>query len=400
MQALLRRRIGLYIIAAAVIAALVYGFMPGPVRVEAVRVKRGPMRVTVDEEGRTRVIDRFIISAPVAGFARRISLDAGDAVKKGETVAELEPLRSPMLDPRSRAGAAARAAAAKAALEAAKEKVRAAEARAGLAKKELERLTRLFNDNLVTREQVDRAEAAAREADAVLRSAVFAADVARYKMEAVRTALEYSGAVPGGRPGGMLLIKSPVSGRVLRIHHKSEGVVREGQALIEIGDTRALEVEVDVLSADAVKIRPGTPVIFKRWGGGTPLKGRVRVVEPAGFTRVSALGVEEQRTRVISDIVSPYEEWRRLGDAYRVEAAFILWEDDNVLQVPASALFRYKEGWAVFVFSEGRARLREVRTGHRNGLTAEVVSGLAEGDMVITHPGSSVRDGMRVRLRR
>ncbi len=397
---LLRRRIWLYIIAAAVIAALGYGFMPGPVPVEGVRVERGHMTVTVDEEGRTRVINRFIISAPVPGFARRIGLDAGDAVERGDVVAGLEPLRPPMLDPRSRAEAAARAAAAAAALKAAREKVRAAEARAGLAEKELERLRQLFNENLVTREQVDRADAAAREAGAMLRSAVFAADVARYEMEAARTALKYSAGASGGEPAGPpLLIKSPVRGRVLRIHHKNEGVVRAGQALIEIGDTRALEVEVEVLSADAVKIRPGTPVIFKRWGGKEPLKGRVRVVEPAGFTRISALGVEEQRTLVISDIVSPYEKWRRLGDAYRVEAAFILWEGDNVLQVPASALFRYNDGWAVFVVSGGRARLREVRTGHRNGLSAEVVSGLAEGDIVITHPGSSVSDGIRVRLR-
>jgi len=388
----------LYLTAAAVIAALGYGFMPRPVPVEAVRVERGHMRVTVDEEGRTRVRDRFIISAPVSGFARRISLEGGDPVKKGEVVAEVEPLRSPMLDPRSRAEAVARAAAAKAALKAAEEKVRAAEARAGLAKKELERLKQLFNDNLVTREQVDRADAAAREAEAMLRSAVFAADVARYKMEAAHTVLKYS-AASGEESTETLLIKSPVSGRVLRIHHKSEGVVRAGQALIEIGDTRALEVEVEVLSADAVKISPGTPVIFKRWGGKAPLKGRVRVVEPAGFTRVSALGVEEQRTLVISDIVSPYEKWRRLGDAYRVEAAFILWEGDDVLQVPTSALFRYNEGWAVFVLSGGKARLREIRTGHRNGLSAEVISGLAEGDMVITHPGGSVKDGIRVRLR-
>ncbi len=397
---MLRRRIGLYLLAAAIIIAVGYGFMPKPVPVEAVRVKRGNMRVTVDEEGRTRVINRFIISAPVAGFALRISLDAGDAVNKGETVAELEPLRSNILDPRSRAEAEARAEAAKAALNAAKENMRAVKAKAGLAKKELERISRLFRDNLVPREQLDKADAAARRAEAMLRSSVFAADVARYKKEAALTALKYSAAAYPGGFAERLPIKSPVSGRVLRISHKSEGVVRAGQALMEIGDTGALEVEVDVLSADAVKIRPGTPVIFERWGGKEPLRGRVRVVEPAGFTKISALGVEEQRTLVISDIVSPPEQWRQLGDAYRVEGSFILWEGDNVLQIPTSALFRYKDGWAVFVFADKRARLRRVRTGHRNGLSAEVISGLAEGDMVITHPGSSVRDGIRAQLRR
>jgi HlyD family secretion protein len=219
-------------------------------------------------------------------------------------------------------------------------------------------------------------------------------------MEAAHTALKYSAAREPERYAEKVVIRAPISGNVLKIDHESEGVVREGQALIEIGDPRELEVEVDVLSADAVKIKPGTPVLFERWGGKVPLKGKVRVIEPAGFTKISALGVEEQRVLVISDIISPPGEWEQLGDGYRVEASFILWEDDRVLQVPASALFRYNDGWAVFVAKNKRAELREVKFGYRNGLSAEITSGLSEGEIVITHPDSSIQDGTTVRLRK
>ena len=222
-------------------------------------------------------------------------------------------------------------------------------------------------------------------------------EVTRYEMEAAHTALKYSAAGEQQLNTEKVVIKAPVRGNVLKIHHKSEGVIREGEALIEIGDPRELEIEVDVLSADAVKIKPGTLVLFERWGGGYPLKGRVRMVEPAGFTKLSALGVEEQRVLVISDITSPTEEWAQLGDGYRVEASFILWENSDVLQVPASALFRYDSGWAVFVKKHNRAELRQVEVGYRNGLSSEITSGLDEGETVITHPGSAVTDGIRLK---
>jgi len=196
--------------------------------------------------------------------------------------------------------------------------------------------------------------------------------------------------------GKKVLIKSPVNGHVLKINHESEGVVQAGETLVEIGDPKMLEVEVDVLSADAVRISPGTPVLFERWGGKEPLKGKVRVVEPTGFTKISALGVEEQRVLVISDIISPMEKWTQLGDGYRVEAGFILWEAEGVLQVPSSALFRYENGWAVFVMKNKKALLRKVKLGRRNGLNAQVTSGLIEGNTVITHPDSSIEDGTSV----
>jgi len=396
----LHRRVILYLIMAVILLAIGYGFIPKPVIVETAEVKREYMRVAIDEEGKTRVMDRFVISAPVAGFALRIDLDVGDPVKKGQTITELEPLRANVLDPRSRAEAEARVAAAEASLRAAKENAQAAEASAGLAKKDLERFRQLYKDALVTQEKLDEAETEVRRTEASLRSSHFAVEVARHEKEAALTALQYSAAGESIRYTEKVVIKTPVNGSVLKINHESEGVVREGQALMEIGDTRALEIEVDVLSADAVKIRRGTPVLFERWGGDKPLKGKVRIAEPAGFTKISALGVEEQRVLVISDIVSPPEEWTQLGDGYRIEARFILWEDDNVLQVPASALFRYEDGWAVFVMENKKAHLRIVQIGYRNGLGAQIISGLVEGDKVIPHPDSSIEDGTSVRIRK
>jgi HlyD family secretion protein len=182
----------------------------------------------------------------------------------------------------------------------------------------------------------------------------------------------------------------------LKVVRESEGVVNSGEALLEIANARALEIEVEILSADAVRMGPGTRVLFSRWGGDHPLEGRVRVVEPTGFTKISALGVEEQRVRVITDLTSPEDQWQRLGDGYRVEASFVLWEGESVLQVPASALFRNGDGWAVFVVENNTARRRSVQIGHRTGLAVETLSGVKEGDRVIAHPDDTVQEGKAV----
>ncbi len=387
------------IFVALIILAIGYGFIPKPVPVETAVVKRGYMRVVVEEEGKTRVKNRYVVSAPVPGFALRMTLDVGDVLRKGQSITVLEPLRSAVLDPRSRAEAEALVAAAGAALNSAKENARAAKAGAVFAQKEFGRAKQLFEEGLSTMENLDAAETETHRTDAALHAAEFSVEVAQYELEASRTALKYSAANAQSESAEKVVITSPVNGSVLKVNQKSEGAVAQGQHLIEIGDSRALEVEVDVLSADAVKIKTGTSVLFERWGGDALLRGEVRVVEPAGFTKISALGVEEQRVLVISDIVSPPAEWSRLGDSYRVEASFILWEDDNVLQAPASALFRYEDGWAVFAFDNKKAQLRVVKTGNRNGLSSEIVSGLSEGDIVITHPDSSIEDGVKVKLR-
>ena len=382
-----------------VIAALTFGFMPRPILVDTAVVGRGPLVVTVEEEGRTRVIDRYALSAPVAGFARRIELDVGDQVSKGDVLLELEPLRSDVLDPRRRAEAEARVQASSAARAGASQNVAAARADAEFAARELARKEQLRADSTISEDDLDRARARARSAAANLRSAEFAVDVAQHELEAAETALAYSGASTGEGPQEMVAVSSPVDGRVLAVIRESEGVVDSGQSLIEIGDPAALEVEVDVLSADAVKIEPGARVEFHRWGGEEPLNGVVRVVEPTGFTKISALGVEEQRVLVISDIVSPRADWARLGDGYRVEAAFILWQDDDVLKTPSSALFRQGIDWAAYVVEDGRARLRRVDIGRRSGLEVQVLDGLALDERVIVHPGDDVTDDVRVRAR-
>ncbi len=394
-----RRWLVVFALLGVVAFSVAYGFRPSPVLVDAGRVTRGPLQATVEEEGMTRVADRFVVSSPVAGIARRIDLEVGDAVAKGRSLVVVEPLQAGALDPRSRAEALARVAAAEAALAAAGENAREASAQDGYAQTRLGRTRSLFEAGLVTRDALDQAETEGGRAQAARRSAEFAVQVARHNLEAARTALRYSAAEGPAPPPGAFSVRSPVAGRVLAIPHKSAGVVSPGQPLIEIGDPAALEVEVEVLSADAVRLKPGMRVLFDRWGGDLPLEGRVRVVEPAGFTKVSALGVEEQRVHVIAVIVSKPAGGGRLGDGYRLEARFILWEGRDVLQVPAGALFRHGDGWAAFAIEKGRARIRPVGIGHRGSLGAEVVSGLSAGETVVVHPGDAVRDGVRVRPR-
>lgn len=389
-----RRRIFLATIAILIAVGLFYGFRPQPVAVDLGTATRGPLRVTVEQEGKTRVVDRYVISAPVAAYAQRIDYKVGDTVKRDEPLVRLEPLRAEVLDPRQRAAAEARIAAAKAAVKAAQQNVDAARAGADLAQKELQRIRKLHADGHIGQDAVDRAVAEAERSTAQRRSAQFAVDTARYDMEAAQTALRYAAQPAAAREP--IMVRAPVAGAVLKIPRKSEGVVAAGQALMEIGDPRALEVEVDVLSADAVRLHPGTQVEFERWGGDGKLEGKVRTVEPVGFTKVSALGVEEQRVWVIVDFTSPAAQWQSLGDGYRVEASFILWQGDNVLQVPASALFRDGDKWALFVVQDDKAAKRDVRVGQRNGLSARIVSGINNGDRVIVHPDDQVHDGVRV----
>jgi len=393
-----KRKTGITLTVLVIAAALVWGFWPGPVPVEGVPVVRAPLRVTVEEEGRTRVKDRFIISAPVAGYLQRIQLEVGDAVAQGQIIAVMEPLRPAVLDPRSRARAEAQVAAAQAALKSAEEQVVSTRAEDVYAQAEYRRKQKLLKDALISQGDLDQAQTLARQAVAARRSAEFAVEVARFDLEAAQTALEYSISSDGAEALETVKLRAPVASRVLAIHHESEGVVVTGEDLLEIGDPAALEVAVDVLSADAVRIHRGGAVQFQRWGGEQPLDGVVRVVEPTGFTKISALGVEEQRVWVIADITSPREQWQQLGDGYRVEAHFILWEGQDVLQVPASALFHHGDGWAVFVIRDGKARRVAVQIGHSNGLVTQVISGIESGEAVIAHPDDRVKDGVRVAM--
>ncbi|MEJ2392161.1 MAG: efflux RND transporter periplasmic adaptor subunit [Gammaproteobacteria bacterium] len=396
MFTLLRKHPVITLVSVLIVALLIYGFWPRPVMVEAVAVKRAPMTVTIEEEGRTRIIDRYVIAAPVDGIACRVQLDVGDPVKQGEMLLSVSPLASPVLDKRSQAQAEARVAAAQSNLQAAQEQATAAAAAARLAVTEHTRLQPLLAKGMVAREAYDRAATAVQTTAAAKRSADFNVDVARYELKAARSMLHYADSKTRAE---RIPVTSPIDGRVLKIDHECEGPVHTGQPLLIVGDPEALEVEVDVLSADAVKLKPGMQVLFDRWGGQGSLQGVVRTIEPVGHTKVSALGVEEQRVWVICDFTSPQDKWKRLGDGYRVEARFVLWHADDVLQVPASSLFRYQDGWAVFAIVDGRAQRRDVKVGQRNGLTAQIMTGLKVGEQVINHPSDEIEDGRRVKVR-
>jgi HlyD family secretion protein len=396
---ILRKHPGLVIGSIVILAIIGIGFIPRPVVVDTVVAGRARLTVTIEEEGRTRVIDHYVLSAPVDGFARRIDLDVGDVVEMGQEIIRLEPLRSNVLDPRSRAEAEARVSATIAALNAAEREVRAAEADAQYAKDEAKRIQRLFESGAIPLGQLQQSDADARRTQARLESARFSAQVAEFEKVSAEAALSYSAAPENGAQMESVYISAPVSGRVLKIHHESEGVVSRGEPLIDIGDPLSLEVVVEVLSRDAVRISPGMRVLITRWGGEAPLEGLVRTIEPVGFTKISALGVEEQRVYVIVDITTPRERWMRLGDGYRVETAFVLWEGDNILQVPSSALFRIGDSWAVYVVADSRAELRRVEPGRRSGISTGIRSGVSEADLVINHPGDNLAEGSRVRAR-
>jgi HlyD family secretion protein len=324
----------------------------------------------------------------------------GDAVKTGQMLAVIEPARSDVLDPRSRAQAEAQVKAADAAIAAAQQSARAAAAQAELARQELARVESLRKSNFISEQAVDRARTEVTRTQAAQLAADHAVNVARFQRDMARAALAKSARLQAGAPAETIQVRSPVDARVLKVVHESEGTVPAGQPLIEVGNPDVLEAEVEVLSTQAVKIAPGSKVLFDRWGGNTTLLGAVRVIEPAGFTKVSALGVEEQRVRVIVDFTSPREEWRRLGDGYRVEARFVVWEGTDVLQIPAAALFRHNSGWAVFAVSNGRAKLKSVEIGQHAGLAVQVLSGLAAGDQIISHPDDKIADDVRVKPRK
>jgi len=383
--------------AALVAVLLAVGLWPSAVPVDTARVARGPLRVTVDEEGETRVRDRFVVSAPVAGRVQRIRLEPGDPVGRGRTVlATVLPADPAPLDARSRAEAeAAVAAAASAAGTARAERERALTA-LRLARSELDRVAALAEARIVSALELETRQASARAAEEALRAAEFAVATAEHQLAMARARLVQAGgarANPGGAP---IAIRAPIDGVVLKRLRESESVVPAGEPLLELGDPAQLEIVADLLSTDAVKVRPGARVLVEQWGGDRTIRGRVRRVEPSGFMKISALGVEEQRVNVVVDFDDPIDAWRTLGDGYRVEVRIVIWEETDVLKAPTSSLFRRGDDWAVFVVDGGRARLRTVKVGRRNGLEAQVLSGLEAGDEVVVHPSDTLHDGARI----
>jgi HlyD family secretion protein len=394
----IRNKIGPVAVGLAVVAFLVYALMPRAIPVEVVAVARGPIEVVVMEDGRTRIKERYVIAAPLSGQLLRVTLKPGDVVEaNGAAVAVLVPVDPEPLDARTQAQAQARLLAAQAAYGQAEPLLERARTAHELAKKELVRAHELHESQTLPLEQLERAEFNERVTAEEWKAAQFAVTIAGYEVEVARAALAFrrTGVAPDANTA-RFEIQSPIDGRVLRVFQESATVVGPGTPLLEVGDPTDLEVEIDVLSPDAVRIRPGTRVLLEHWGGERSIQGRVRRVEPAGFTKISALGVEEQRVWVVVDLVDLPVTWQELGDAFRVEARILVQEAESALTIPAGALFRRDQEWRVFVVVDGRARLRSVGVGLRNDLEAEIIEGLAEGDAVVVHPSDRVRDGVRV----
>ncbi len=379
----------------AVVVLLALSFRPQPVPVDIVRAGPATVTVSIRERARTRVKDRFVISAPVAGYAPRVEWNVGDRVEAGQELVRLQPAPSSVLDRRSLESARAEVARAEAAVAAAEAGLEAARAAAELAEQEYTRLAPLYERGTISANDLDRARANRRESEARLRSSEFDVEVARQGLRHARAAL-VQGEANGDETLEAFPVTAPVAGRVLSLLHESAGVVQPGEPLLELGDPASLEIVAEVLTADAVRLSPGMPVELERWGGVAALAGEVLVIEPAAFTKVSALGVEEQRTNVLIDIVSPFETWSSLGDGFRVETRFILERRADVLSVPNGALFRHNGGWAVFVVADGRAELRPVEIGVRGDLRAVIESGLEASEPIIAHPDTEIADGVRV----
>jgi HlyD family secretion protein len=382
------------VIAAALAIALALGLQPKPVRVETATIGTGTLVVSVNEDGRTRVKDRYLISAPLAGTITRLKLRAGDSVERGTVVARLVPSAPPLLDPRSRAEAEARVAAAQATVSQASSGVERARAAYGFARRDAERQRALFRDGATAAQVAEQADLTERTRQADLASAEFAGRVASSELRLAQAAL----ARLGSGSSEQFVIRSPVRGRVLRVLQESEGAVQPGAPLLEIGDPLALEVVVDVLTTDAVDIKPGALVQIQRWGGDSALMGRVHRVEPSAFTRLSALGVEEQRVNVLIDPDGARDRWAALGDGYRVEASIVVWTGHGKMLIPGGAVFRQGDGWATYVVDGGRVRLRPVKLGRRNSAEMEVLRGLRPGERVVLYPTDRVREGVRAEI--
>lgn len=387
---------------AAVAGGLVYAFWPRPVPVDLATVGRGHLAVTVDEEGQTRVKQAYVVSSPIAGNAQRIKLEVGDTVTANKTeVAHIEPVSPTMLDARSRAQAESAVRAAEAARALAAANLKSAEAELIFARTELARASKLYKTKVGSKRTLDEAERAFRTRQAAVETAKANLRVREYELERAKLELVQPSEQNRRHLGacGCVIVRSPVSGDVLRIFHKSAGVVRAGEQLLEIGDPRRIEIVVDLLSSDAVRVRPGQRVIIENWGGDKPLAGKVLRVEPLGKTKVSALGIEEQRVDVVIDFTGPRARWEKLGHGFRVETRIVLWEADKVLKVPLSAVFRVGDRWAVFVAAGSRARRRIVQIGRRTSLEAVVAGGLKAGERVVVHPSDRIIDGVRVAQR-
>ena len=390
------KRIVYGVVVLLVVALVVMAARPKPLEVQAASVTRGALRLTVDEDGKTRVRERYTVPAPVAGTLSRVELRAGDPVEPDTVIARLTPLASPLLDPRAREVAVQQLASTRDAQQQAQASVARAQSAADLAKSNLARDEQLVRTGALGAAELEQAQAESRMKESELQSLRFAQQVALHNITQAQAAVSRFDSKSGMSES--VDITSPVHGRVLHVLHEDAGPIAGGTAIIEVGDLASMEIVAQLLSQDAVAVKPGMPATLTHWdtAGGHEIKARVRRVEPAAFTKLSALGVEEQRVNVLLDLEDPASA-APLGDGFAVEVHILTWSSDSVLQAPTSALFKQNDGWAVIAVQSGRASVRPVQVGHRGPQQAEITGGLAEGDVVVAHPGPSLKDGARVK---
>ena len=402
-----RSRLALSVIVAGMVAgAMVAAFWPRPIMVDLGEASRGPMMVTIDEEGRTRVSEAYVVSTPVAGRLQRVEVEPGDPVRRGKTViAHMLPTNPAALDVRTREQALAAVQAAEAALRVSRADLNAAIASGELSRTELERAEQLWERQIISQSQLDRARQGLRVADASIETAEAAiamrqADLANARAQLIGFDDQGLAAAIDGQRSDDIPLLSPADGRILRVMQQSETTLPAGAAIMEIGDIDGeLEVVVELISSDAVQVRLGDRVFIEDWGGPQTLEGEVSRIDPFAITKYSALGVEEQRVPVTVALNSPAEDRTALGHGYRVETRIVVWQAEDALRVPSSALFRIAEDWAVFVAASGAAELRSVGIGRNNGVIAEVTEGLESGDQVILYPSAAITAGSRIARR-
>ncbi|HLJ20371.1 MAG TPA: efflux RND transporter periplasmic adaptor subunit [Stellaceae bacterium] len=386
------------LVALAGVALGIWVMIPRPVPVETAMVTKGKFTATVDEDGKTRIRERYVVAAPLPGRLTRVRLKAGDAVKADDVIAAILPSPAPFLDERSRREAEERLGAADATRERTKATVDRAQAQAAQAKTDLDRVRTLAQKGVAPAQALEHAELAMRVAERDLRAAEFQDHAAEHDAEQAKALLaQYRD--NGTAPPERWTVAAPVSGLVLKVIQESETVVQPGTPILEIGDPMDLEIVIDVLSTDAVEIHSGAEVAIEHWGGPGTLQGRVRRVEPAAFTKISTLGVEEQRVNVLVDVVSPQKDWAGLGDAYQVDARITVFTAEDAMIVPSGALFRTGESWTLYVAKDGRAELRPVTLSRRSGRLAAVTAGVEPGESVIVYPSDRVAPGVRVEAR-
>lgn len=394
------QRIVAALVGLAVVTLLAWAIWPKPVPVDIAAIATGPLEVTVEDEGITRIREVYTVSAPIGGKMQRTPREVGDDVTAQKTiVAIIEPTDPSYLDVRAQRVNEAAVQAAKAAVDLAEAQIKQAKSQLEFAQSDLRRAEELAASHTVSARALEKAKLDVTSAEATLASAVATLEVRRRELESARASMIQPGEPTARSANCCIEVRSPVDGRVLKIIAESEQVVQPGAPLIELGNPRDLEIVVDFLSRDAVRIPPDAPAYIESWGGDTTLHARVKRVEPTGFTKVSALGIEEQRVKVVLDFTEPSNAWQQLGHGYRIIARVVVWRGSNLVLVPLGALFRQGESWAVFVVVDGRAQRRLVKIGERNLHAARVLDGLKPGEQVVLHPSDRVADGVRIEAR-